>query len=399
MKIKRYFAPDMRQAIRNVREEQGPDAVILSNRRVNGGIEIIAALDYDESLLGQMSGAASGAERQAPQASDATHNDVASAPRSGIEWSQDPTLIDMRQEIKTLRGILENQLSHLAWGDLARRNPQQAGILQRFSQMGVSADLAQQIVAEIHQADDLEHAWRQALAVLAHQVRTTDDDVLTRGGVISLVGPTGVGKTTMIAKLAARYALRHGKRHVALVSTDSFRIGAHEQLHTFGQLLGVPVYSAADRNSLSAVLTDLSDKQLVLIDTAGMSQRDLRLSEQIATLEGAGDRIQTYLVLSSNIHSATVHEVVQAFRCARLHGCMLTKLDETASLGGPLSAVVRYQLPIAYVGDGQRVPEDMHPARAHSLVSRAVALMQQAELSAGASSPEYSYGNMANANV
>lgn len=399
MKIKRYFAPDMRQAIRNVREEQGPDAVILSNRRVNGGIEIIAALDYDESLLGQMSGAASGTERQASQPCDATNNDVAGAPRPTIEWSQDPTLIDMRQEIKTLRGILENQLSHLAWGDLARRNPQQAGILQRFSQMGVSADLAQQIAAEIHQADDLEHAWRQALAVLAHQVRTTDDDVLTRGGVISLVGPTGVGKTTMIAKLAARYALRHGKRHVALVSTDSFRIGAHEQLHTFGQLLGVPVYSAADRKSLSAVLTDLSDKQLVLIDTAGMSQRDLRLSEQIATLEGAGDRIQTYLVLSSNIHSATVHEVVQAFRCARLHGCMLTKLDETASLGGPLSAVVRYQLPIAYVGDGQRVPEDMHPARAHSLVSRAVALMQQAELSASAFSPEYSYGNMANANV
>ncbi|MEJ2344757.1 MAG: flagellar biosynthesis protein FlhF [Gammaproteobacteria bacterium] len=402
MKIKRYFAPDMRQAIRKVREEQGPDAVILSNRRVNGGIEIIAAVDYDESLFGQVAqDRAPAVAAPEPAADDGVERENTPAPAAsaGVEWAQDPVLMEMRQEIRSLRGLLENQLSHLAWGDLARSNPLRAGVLQRFRDMSLGSDLSQQLAEQVHEADDLEHAWRQALARLAHRIDVTDDDILTRGGVVSLVGPTGVGKTTMVAKLAARYALRHGKRHVALVSTDSFRIGAHEQLQTFGQLLGVSVYSAPDSDSLSKVLTDLADKHLVLIDTAGMSQRDIRLSEQLATLQHVDREILTYLVLSANIHGSTADEVVRTFRRVPLHGCILTKLDESACLGGPLSAVIRYRLPVAYVGDGQRVPEDVHPARAHSLVSRAVALMQQAESCSVLSTIDESYGKMANAHV
>jgi flagellar biosynthesis protein FlhF len=399
MKIKRYFAPDMRQAIRKVREELGADSVILSNRRINNGIEIIAAIDYDESLFGEMSSPKASEAEAAPAAEPEPLAEVP-APGPTVEWAQDPALVEMQTEIKKLRGILENQLSHLAWADLARNQPLQAGLLQRFDQMGLSADIGQQIAGHVPQSDDLDQAWRQALALLAHQLPVTDDDILTRGGVVALVGPTGVGKTTMIAKLAARYALRHGKRHVALVSTDNYRIGAHEQLQTFGQLLGVPVYPAPDSETLAKLLRDLADKQLVLIDTAGMSQRDIRLTEQLATLGGAGDQVRTYLVLSANIHAATVNEVVQAFRRVRLDGCLLTKLDETASLGGSLSAVLRYHLPVAYVGDGQRVPEDLHPARAHSLVSRAVALMQQAELAAaGSETPPFTLGNTANAHV
>ncbi len=391
MKIKRYFAPDMRQAIRKVREEQGPDAVILSNRRVNGGIEIIAALDYDDSLFGELAPAAP-AERAAvastietPEREPANHpqpktaNTEKQAPgMPNVEWAQDPALVAMQQEIRVLRGMLENQLSQFAWADMARRNPAHAGVLQRFSDMGMGKELAQELAGEIPDSKDVDQAWRHGLGLLSHRVQITDDDILGRGGVVSVVGPTGVGKTTMVAKLAARYALRHGKRHVALISTDNFRIGAYEQLHTYGQLLGVPVYSAASNEELNRLLTDLADKHLVLIDTAGMSQRDMRLAEQMEALASERRHIRTYLVLSANIQLATLNEVVSAFRNVPLAGCLITKIDEAASMGGVLTAVVRNDLPVAYVGDGQRVPEDLHPARAHALVSRAVALMQHA---------------------
>lgn len=405
MKIKRYFAPDMRQAIRKVREEQGPDAVILSNRRVNGGIEIIAALDYDDSLFGELAPAnASSADRPAAHAvtQTAESEPPLPAPAAGVrpganvEWAQDPALVAMQQEIRTLRGMLENQLSQFAWADMARRNPVHAGVLQRFSDMGLGKELAQELAGEIPDAQDLDHAWRHGLGLLSHRVQITDDDILSRGGVVSVVGPTGVGKTTMVAKLAARYALRHGKRHVALISTDNFRIGAYEQLHTYGQLLGVPVYSAASNEELNRQLADLADKHLVLIDTAGMSQRDMRLTEHMETLASERRHIRTYLVLSANIQLATLTEVVSAFRRVQLAGCLITKIDEAASLGGVLTAVVRNSLPVAYVGDGQRVPEDLHPARAHALVSRAVALMQQ---TSGRSAGDDQNRNMANAHV
>lgn len=394
MKIKRYFAPDMRQAIRKVREEQGPDAVILSNRRVNGGIEIIAALDYDDSLFDDLAPPSQSATQHSESEPAAATNQSRSSveaeaveipkpraerprPTADVEWAQDPTLVAMQQEIRTLRGILENQLSQFALADLARRNPAHAGLLQRLSDMGIGTELAQALASEVTETADLDQAWRHGLGLLSHRIRVTDDDILGRGGVVSVVGPTGVGKTTMVAKLAARYALRHGKRHVALISTDNFRIGAYEQLHTYGQLLGVPVYSATSNEELNRLLADLADKHLVLIDTAGMSQRDMRLAEQMETLASERRHIRTYLVLSANIQLATLTETVNAFRRIQLAGCLITKIDEAASLGGVLTAIVRSALPVAYVGDGQRVPEDLHPARAHALVSRAVALMQQ----------------------
>jgi flagellar biosynthesis protein FlhF len=183
-----------------------------------------------------------------------------------------------------------------------------------------------------------------------------------------------------VAKLAARYSLRHGNRQVALISTDSYRIGAQEQLMNFGRILDVPTYSVNNAKELSERLKDLADKRLVLIDTAGMSQRDLMLSEQLQTLNESSCRIKTYLVMAANTQATTLREVMRSFSKSILQGCILTKLDETSILGDALSTLIRYELPIAYYSDGQRVPEDMHPARAHTMISRAVSLMQQQEL-------------------
>jgi flagellar biosynthesis protein FlhF len=201
----------------------------------------------------------------------------------------------------------------------------------------------------------------------------------------------------MVAKLAARYALRHGKRHVALVSTDNFRVGACEQLQTYGRLLGVPVYWAADGAELATVLSDLADRHLVLIDTAGISQRDLGLAERLAALAPDARDVQTYLALAANVQLATLHEVVQNYRRAPLAGCLITKVDEAASLGEVISAVVQHDLPVAYVGDGQRVPEDMQPARANNLIARAAALVRPSRLAPVADASINAHRKVANA--
>ncbi len=409
MKIKRFFAPDMRQAIRKVREEQGADAVILSNRKIDGGVEIVSAVDYDEALIDnalERSEAASQA-RQAentkpdtpPQtqsiAAQLTQPQPATAPRaqtapqpgaprpSAVQWSQDPAIVSMKEEIKQLRGLLEHQLAHLAWNDLKSHHPDQVALLARLNSLGMKPVVAQAIADQVSGYDDLEQAWRTVLNLFAQSIPVTNDDILDQGGVIALVGSTGVGKTTSVAKLAARFALRHGQRRVALVSTDSYRIGAHEQLMTYGKILGVPVHVAADHEELQQVLKGLMDKHLVLIDTAGMSQRDIRLSEQFATLQHPGMPIKTYLVLSATAQGPVQEETVQAFRDVDLDGCILTKIDETASLGGTLSVISEQQLPLAYIADGQRVPEDMQPARPHNLVHQAAELLKAEDWNPG----------------
>ncbi|MHB8346429.1 MAG: flagellar biosynthesis protein FlhF [Acidiferrobacterales bacterium] len=371
MRIKRFFAPNIRQAIRMVREEVGPDAVILSNTEVDGGVEIIAAMDYDEALLkgtGSVPASTTAAADSSKPAADPTRN----------EWSQDPALLEMRREMKSMRGLLEQQLSSLAWGDMARRNPARARLLHSLRDTGISPALARQIASEAAQTADYDAAWRQALAILAHRIAVTNDDILDRGGVVALIGPTGVGKTTTIAKLAARYVLRHGARNVALVTTDSYRIGAHEQLRTYARILGLPLRVAASGEELRSALAGFSDKRLVLVDSAGMSQRDLRLTEQMALLADGGEPLRTYLVLSAAGQMFSALEAARAFQDARLRGCIITKLDEAMSLGGLLSVMIQQKLPVAYVSDGQRVPEDLAVARAHSLVSSAVGLAARA---------------------
>lgn len=398
MKIKRYFATDMRQAIRLVREEQGPDAVILSNRRVDGGVEIVAAVDYDEGLVSRMSQQAplrstapaepsprAGKPPVAEQAGPLPEEDTApayTAPsarvrKEEIVWSQDPSLVAMREEIQMLRSMLESQLTGLAWREMKQQNPQRAKLLERLLQLGLAPVLCREIADRVHYEKDMNHNWRQALSLLASQLSVTHDDILNHGGIVALVGPTGVGKTTSVAKLAARFTLRHGPGRVALVTTDSYRIGAHQQLRTFGQILGAPVHVAKDSEELRSILHSLQGKSLVLIDTAGMSQRDIRLSEQFAMLQEAGVPIRCYAVLAASGQRRSLEEVIQSFSKVRLDGAILTKLDEAAVLGEAVSVLVQQQLPVAYISDGQRVPEDLHPARSNNLVNRCVTLMQQ----------------------
>ncbi len=387
MKIKRFFAADIREAMRQVREEQGPDAVILSNRPVEGGVEIVAAVDYDESLVSDLSVTASAAAGDRPPA--------AGGDARRVEWSQDPALVQMRAELQTLRGLLEHELSGLAWGELARRHPQRTRLLQLLLGSGFSPVLSQQVAERVPEGGDFAQARRLALGLLARHLPLYEPDLLNHGGVVALLGPTGVGKTTTVAKLAARFALRHGAAQVALVTTDNYRIGAHAQLHTYARVMDVPMRVARDRDELAATLKSLEGRRLILIDTAGMSPRDLRLAEQFTVIRQAGAPIAPLLVLSATTQLQALLETVEVFGRVRPAGCILTKLDEATQLGAVLSAVIQKRLPVAFTSDGQRVPEDLHPARAHGLISRCVALSQRAERRGRPVAPEFVPGQPA----
>ncbi|MTI63155.1 flagellar biosynthesis protein FlhF [Methylophaga sp.] len=379
MKIKRFQAADVRQAIREVREVLGPDAVILSNTRVDGGIEIVAATDYDENQFRRQTQAVVDEPRQQPKveinpSSEPRYDTPRPAPKENI-WSQEPTLVQMRREIASLRDMLQNQLSDLTWKDMERQSPTQMQLLKRFLRMGVDVEIAKTITAQMAGLDDLETAWRHSMGRLASQLRLSDDDFLSQGGIYALVGPTGVGKTTTIAKLAARCALKHGARQVALVTTDCYRIGGQEQLRSYARILGVPIRVARSHAELSETLADLLDRRFILIDTAGMNQRDMQLTEKFALLKQQSPRVKTLLTLSANTQSSGMDDIIKAFSHLDLSGCILTKTDEASSLGGAISAMIRHQMPLAFVANGQQVPEDLSLARPNTLVNQASELM------------------------
>jgi flagellar biosynthesis protein FlhF len=372
MKIKRFLAPDMRQAIHLVREQQGPDAVILSSRRVAGGTEIVAAIDYDEELVKEMANESPPTTPRGNQTA-ATPNEAprpaeSRPPDAGCSGMKHDALGAMRCELNRMRSLLEQQLRRLNGAD---DGPPERPLLERLNRLGLAPQRVEQVMVEVRGMENgQDGGWAAAREVLAGKIPVSDDDVVNHGGVMALVGPTGVGKTTTVAKLAARFALRFGRRHVALITTDTYRIGAQEQLLTFGKMLGVPVYSASSRETLGRMLQEHSRTRLVLIDNAGLSQRDLRLAAQLGDLSCI-PLIKTYLVVSATTQAGGLEEVFTAFGRGRLQGCILTKLDEAASLGHVLEALMRQRLPLMYGCDGQQVPEDIRTGAATDLIDRA----------------------------
>lgn len=391
MKIKRFVAKSMREAIRLVREEQGSDAVILSNRRVPGGVEVVAATDYDAALAQQALRQHNAPDPQPPPEKPterakrpdsqqrSTEHATSAAPVSEVAPASSELAL-MQRELGSMRRLLEEQLAGLQWNELKRNQPQRVAVLRALDKLGLDADLARAIAEEVPANIEPEEARLLPATLLARRIPIGPQDPILEGGVVALVGPTGVGKTTTIAKLAARFAQHNRARDIVLVTLDHYRIGAQEQLFSYGRLLGVPVHSVAPNQDLGAMLEQLSDRRLVLIDTAGMSQRDHTLTQQIDRLRNIGPRLQSYVVLAANASGSD--EVVRRFAPLKPAGCVLTKLDEATSIGAPLSAAISRALPLSYVAHGQRVPEDLHLAHADRLVLCAMQLARASAKSA-----------------
>ena len=500
MKIRRYVAKDMRSALAQIKEDLGVDAVIMSNKKIAEGVELMAAVDYNQSVkpaqspVSEHSKASTAANTQpthqvdrfdsvedtvaissAPQSAEtstalpadslaallnrqvqqngydkapatqafnsqiasstrevnhqadnkpgATPQDIeqqfknfttrleqttevdssehagnqqADTPQYGSNSSNLNNSLDsstpapepmasggerqisgsefdhMQKEMSSIRQLLEHQMSGLMWQDMAQKDPMRAVLVNKLMAMGLNEQVADQIAGYIP-ANSLEKdAFEQAKHIIAQQLNTTNNDIIQRGGVVSLVGPTGVGKTTTIAKLAARFAQLHGADQVVLISTDSYRIAGFEQLATYGRIIGCHVKLANDGDELDSLLQQFSQKKLILIDTAGMGQRDMRLTEHLTTLiSNARVRIRNYLVLAANTQQRVMQENVERFKRIPLAGCIYTKLDESLSVGEIITTSLQNGLAIGYLTDGQRVPEDIKVANAEKLVTLA----------------------------
>lgn len=425
MKMKRYFAPDTRQALRALRDEQGPDAVILSNRRVNGGVEIIAAMDYENSMVNASlgnpdtlsdidpyanishsepaaempaGGKPSPATKQQASAKTAAYEKNTTSQPSPVMNSA--TLNKIQDELAGLRNIMEAPMMQFSWGETGRVQPLYANLLKQLMTLGISSSLSQIIAKKLEKEGLSKHSWLESLNHLANLVPIDERDILSSGGIISLVGPTGVGKTTTIAKLAARFALKHGRRAVTLITTDNYRIGAHEQLRSYGRILGIPVHVASDTEELKYLLQEIKDKngdnQLTLIDTAGICQKEVKLTEQITSLDVDGVDIKNYLVLSATGQMNLQDDVIRGFSKINLDGCIITKIDEAASMGEIISVLIKHELPVSFVCDGQKVPDDLHRARGRLLIKEAVKLMRSSNQSLSDEELAYTFGRALN---
>ena len=360
MNIRKYVAATAREALRDIRNELGEDAVILSNRPTPHGVEIVAMNGDDIAHLSDS------AARKAPVIQQGK---PVQPPAKVQETGQQHSESVLLGEIKSMHNKLQRQIESLSWNHVQQRDPQRAALLRRLINAGFSTLLARQLLEKLPSGDEKGEQWIKQVLKRNLRVAQADDDIVAKGGAYALIGPTGVGKTTTTAKLAARAVVRYGADKVALLTTDSYRIGAYEQLKIYGKILGVAVHAVKGADDLRLTLSALRHKHLVLIDTVGMGQRDERVVEQNEMFDEAG--VKRLLVLNATSSGDTLEDVVRMYHNKQVIGCIATKLDEAVNLGGVLDVVLRHRLMMHFIANGQRVPEDLHPVNIDVLLHRA----------------------------
>ncbi len=504
MKIRRFFGKDMREALKQVKDELGGDAVIMSNKKVANGVELVAAIDPVSSpmatntladaatnrpstnsrghqletpirqpaqtkpvgslreiigdsgpdslqalleqqeatlaaqrpiqnaaqqqlqTLTRQPGQHNQAGTQAPsQAGQPLHysqhpeygntpepraderifrspafveseahqspNTSQSTQAAGIVGINgkagltpppsvlEPAQLDIiKAELESIKNVLKFQVSGLADERKKRNNPVHHYLHEQLTKMGVSQDLARQFVEFLPYQIDDKQGWKYILNLLSNRLHVGGNDILNQSGVVALVGPTGTGKTTTVAKLAAKFAQKYGPEQVALVTIDTYRIAAFEQLATYGKIIGCAVKKAHNSQELNDILYQMRNKKLVLIDTAGFSQRDSRLIDQLTEYEhNLNVDIRKFLVLPAGSQYQVLNQTVKAYRGTNISGCIFTKLDECYSMGEALSVIIENDLSLSYVTDGQRVPEDIKLADSANLTLIAAKLFKR----------------------
>jgi len=420
MNIKRFFGKNSREALSQVRKELGEDAIILSNRSMNGGNEIMAFMEEDmhamiakqadqaeqgnskidednepKTLLSlvnkknrtqdsEISVDKTKAISSKVEKSEEIKHDKTKKKNTPLESSSDTTnqqvsgqqMAEMLNEMRAMRRVVESQLTTISWSNILQRDPIKSSILNTLLAAGFSASHSRQLTERLPADLDNDKASAWIKTTLAKNLITVEDEteVLDQGGIFALIGPTGVGKTTTMAKLAARYVMKHGTQDLGLITTDAYRVGGYEQLRIYGKILGVMVHAVKDEADLKIALGELKNKHTILIDTVGVSQRDQMVAEQISMFSSTNTPIKRLLCLNATSTGETLADVIKAYKGKGLDGCIITKIDEAATIGNVLDVVIREKIKLYYTTNGQRVPEDIHLANKQQLIEHALEL-------------------------
>lgn len=438
MKIKRFVVPSMQVGLKQIGAALGPGAVILSNKKLASGLEIVAGVDEaelaeyqasqpaaaDPEAIIKASGDRNGSTRLdpasmqnllealAPQtraafagtdaapapvapertkaAASALNRPAPVAPRpeatpvadTRFSQTQAPSLNErsaddkqwvrvMREEIDSLRQLLIQQTEHLQTPVSPAMSPQRERLEARLQALGLSLQVQRSLLRQFDSETSLDINWRRVMGRLAAGMTAPVFDPVIQGGHIALCGPTGAGKTTTLAKLAARYVKHHGSAGIAIVSTDFFQMGAQDALENIARILGVHFVGLQENESLSDVLAGLADRELVLIDTSGSREALAHWREQVIET-GLDQRLQTAMVLPATAHADGLSQFIKGFPGRRIDGVVVTKLDEAPCFGGIFDAILRHRWPLWYTADGQNIPGDIALGDAVSLVKRLV---------------------------
>lgn len=346
MNLKRYLAPNAREALARIRQELGPDAVVVTSREVPGGVEFMAGR-YQEL-----------------------------AQTSAVSPAHGQSAAGLIAELKGIKHLIRSQLASLSWSLDKRRHPRRVEMVQTLLNAGFSPMLARSLAARLPRGLDSQgmNKWLRAVLIRNLAAWNRLEGLWERGGIWALVGPTGAGKTTTLAKLAARAVDDLGADQVALVTLDAYRIGAFEQTRTYASLLGVELVRVTVPEALLSAMKGIAHKKFVLLDTPGLSPRDERIANFQKQLGAAGAR--QLLVLPAGIQGPVVETMLTAYGGVNLAACILTKLDEGGLTGPAMDGLIRHRLPVACLASGQRVPEDLYPAQVQALIDRALRARQ-----------------------
>jgi len=416
MKVKRISAPDMRQAIRKVRDQFGPEAVILSTKPTDEGVEVFIALDASAETLKAQSttrtfqvepqprgkpqsslsakSAEEGFERivqridaqgkgLSEKAADSEKRPTlgaqklkpASAYRSPPSLTRKAvTLESLASEMADLKALLARELGNLNKKEFARCEPERAALIERLERMAVDSSLARRLVERLPAGVSASEALDLLYGQLAERIPVVERNILSHGGSIALMGPPGDGKTSTALKIAAAFSARHGRTSVALIGADRNRGSMERELRDRAASLGIYTLAVSGKDSLRSALVDVSDRRLVIVDTEGLGHRDPRLSDQARFLAEFQELIPL-LVLAAPAQRSTLEATIRRYGALRPQGCVLTKLDETAALGEALASVTACGLPLAFCTDGPGLdPDALHPPRPKALIARMTAL-------------------------
>lgn len=383
----KFIASNTTEALKLVRQQVGGDAMVLSTRDTPQGVEIVAISPDDlQKLSQQQSNSTAPATTWPAPAPQAQRLDAPMPPANTTLPAADfsaqaaPQVQQLLAEFSQVKQLLQTHLSAKAWQDMQSNSTAKAEALRLMLNSGFSSQLCDELMQLVQDGPEAPPVMDQLQVLLESRVQTLDPmSVFDPGGIFAFIGPTGVGKTTAIAKIAARCVLRYGREQLALLTTDTFRIGAQEQLKVYAKIIGVPVISLRDSEDLADKLRTMNDRRVILMDTAGVSQRDIQMLEQSQLLQEGAPALKRILVMSSTTDLRTQEDVIlmhrQAAKTNEANGLMaaiITKTDEAAQIGPVLDCLVRHQLPLIFLANGQRVPEDLSQANVPYLSHRAL---------------------------